>query len=308
MTSGKPSRPVIWRLSDGKAGHDTQSKGLAEALARLAQCTICDILVTAYSPSILDYINKRFDAGVQYPDPDIIVGAGHGTHIPALQAKRARGGLTIVLMKPTLPLAWFDYCLIPKHDRPAGRDNVIITTGVLNTVVHTTAHSAGEGLVLIGGPSRHFDWDPDSLIMQLQLIVSRQPHIHWTITDSPRTPDSTLGRISEQGWANIDIIPFKDCGTETLQNLYARAGNIWVSTDSISMVYESLASGARVGLLEVPQRQESRVSLAMKSLIEDGLLTSFAAWRSTNTMLTPKYTMNEAARCAGILLQRGIFV
>ena len=136
--------------------------------------------------------------------------------------------------------------------------------------------------------------------MQLQLIVSRQPHIHWTITDSPRTPDSTLGRISEQGWANMDIIPFKDCGTATLQNLYARAGNIWVSTDSISMVYESLASGARVGLLEVPQRQESRVSLAMKSLIE--------AWRSTNTMLTPKYTMNEAARCAGILLQRGIFV
>ena len=308
MTSDKSSSPVIWRLSDGKAGHDTQSKGLAEALNRLVRCDIFDISVAAKPLSIIDYIRKRFTPGAHIPAPNIIIAAGHSTHIPLLIAKRARGGRIIVLMKPTLPISWFDYCLIPKHDHPPARNNVVITTGALNTVLHSTGHRPEKGLVLIGGPSRHFDWNIESLIEQLQLLITQQADIHWTITDSPRTPDATLVRISEQGWSNIDIIPFKACDPVKLNGLYADAGIIWVTEDSISMVYESLTSGAIVGLLEVPQKKESRVSLAMKSLIDEGLLTSFQHWRRTNKMQKPDYLINEADRCAEILIQQGIFI
>ena len=307
MTSDKSSSLVIWRLSDGKAGHDAQSKGLAEALNRLVHCDIFDINVAEKSYSIIDYTRKRFTPGAHFPAPHIIIGAGHSTHVPLLIAKRARGGRTIVLMKPTLPIAWFDYCLIPKHDHPPARNNVIITMGALNTVLRSTEHKSEKGLVLIGGPSRHFNWNIEYLIEQLQLIITQQAGIHWTITDSPRTPDATLIRISEQGWSNIDIIPLKACDPDKLHGLYADAGIIWVTEDSISMVYESLTSGALVGLLEVPKKKISRVSLAMKSMIDEGLLTSFQSWRGINKMKIPDYSFNEAARSAEILVQQGIF-
>ncbi|MEE8321362.1 MAG: ELM1/GtrOC1 family putative glycosyltransferase [Gammaproteobacteria bacterium] len=306
MTSDNPSNSVIWRLCDGKAGHETQSKGLAEAINRLSPCEIYDIHVTNRPASIFDFIQKRFPPGENLPNPRIIIGAGHGTHISLLNAKRARSGLTIVLMKPTFPMAWFDYCLIPKHDHPPDRDNVISTRGALNSVTPATKHMPDAGLVLIGGPSRHFNWDPESLIGQLQPIITQRPERYWTITDSPRTPETTLKRISEQGWKNIDIIPFTECNSSRLHNLYAKAGTIWVSEDSISMVYEALTSGAKVGLLEVPQKKPNRVSIEMKSLLDEGLLTSFMSWHKTNKMKPADHPINEAVRCAKILLQRGL--
>jgi mitochondrial fission protein ELM1 len=307
LTSDKSSSPVIWRLSDGKAGHEAQSKGLAEALNRLVRCDTFDISVAEYTFSIVDYACKRFTPGAHIPAPHIIIGAGHSTHIPLIVAKRARGGRTIVLMKPSLPMSWFDYCLIPKHDHPPTRNNVITTIGALNTVLYSTEHKPEKGLVLIGGPSRHFYWNTENLIEQLQFIITQQVDVHWTITDSPRTPDGTLIRILEQGWPNIDIVPFNACDSENLHNLYANAGTIWVTEDSVSMVYESLSSGAIVGLLEIPRKNESRISNAMKSLIEEGLLTSFQSWHRANKMQIPDYSINEATRCAEILIQREIY-
>ena len=48
-----------------------------------------------------------------------------------LSAKNTKKGKIVVLMKPSLPISFFDLCLIPKHDRPKTRKYVIETNGAL---------------------------------------------------------------------------------------------------------------------------------------------------------------------------------
>src|SRR5690606_9436172 len=101
--------------------------------------------------------------------PHLIVAAGHATHLPALAARRARGGRAIVLMRPTLPTPLFDLCLVPEHDllSLSGRLNrfrVVPTRGVLNPFEASADADQTTGLVLIGGPSKHHGWsDVDML-------------------------------------------------------------------------------------------------------------------------------------------------
>ena len=125
---------VVWRLLDGKPGHESQSLGLARALERLTSVSVHDLPVRDIAAGPFGWLLRRFPAGRDLPDPDLIIGAGHATHWPLLCARRARGGRAVVLMKPSLPKRWFDRVVAPEHDgvRPGG--NVIVTRGVLNAM------------------------------------------------------------------------------------------------------------------------------------------------------------------------------
>jgi len=81
------------------------------------------------------------------------------------------------------------------------------------------------------------------------------------------------------------------------------ADEVWVSEDSVSMIYEALSSGARVGLLPVPRlKPNSRVLRGIDELIEQRFLTPFSVWQNAGHLRTAPETLNEAARCAGIVL------
>lgn len=109
---------TIWRFSDGKRGHENQSLGLAEALCRLSPCQVETLHIERGWPHAFAWLTGRFAPGDGLPKPDLLVGAGHATHWPMLAARRAHGGRIAVLMKPSLPLAWFDWVIAPSHDFP----------------------------------------------------------------------------------------------------------------------------------------------------------------------------------------------
>jgi hypothetical protein len=293
----------IWRITDEKAGHDSQSIGLCNAIERLKACERFDI---ASEPALSSYKNlllKQFPLGQGLPDPDIIIGAGHSTHLPMLCAKRARGGKTMVLMQPSLPLSFFDVCIIPKHDQPAHKENVITTYGAINPIKFNESKSADTGLILIGGPSRHYYWNNEAILSQIKQIVTNSPDIHWTIADSPRTPKTTLTGIADL--ANVDVLNFAETKSKTVREFIFKAGNIWVSKDSVSMIYESLSSGAAVGLLDLEQKNDNRISDAINNLINNEQLTYFEMWKNTNKLIPASLKFKEADRCASILLERG---
>jgi mitochondrial fission protein ELM1 len=122
-------RLVIWRFSDKKPGHDNQSLGIAEAMAEEIKCEIHSLTPIGPVMALLSFVTGRAFANEPYPDPDLILGAGHATHLSMLAARRSRGGRVIVLMTPSLPKKLFDLCLIPEHDRPGNGGNVIVTPG-----------------------------------------------------------------------------------------------------------------------------------------------------------------------------------
>ncbi|NIP74255.1 MAG: nucleoside-diphosphate sugar epimerase [Gammaproteobacteria bacterium] len=288
---------MIWRFTDGKPGHEGQSEGLANALAERLAVQVHTLAPPSALHAAAYWFNRRFPPARACPDPDLLVGAGHATHLPMLAARRARGGHIVVLMRPSLPCAWFDLCVIPEHDRPDPAANVLTTRGALNRITETGPKEAGLGLLLIGGPSAHYGWDEGRLAEQVRTVAAGDGR-HWRLTTSRRTPRSTVQRLRNLGLRNLEVVPAEQTGPNWLPRQLARAPTAWVTADSVSMVYEVLTAGAACGLLEVPARRASRVGEGVQQLVADGWVTPFGAWRSGEALASPPAEFNEARRCA----------
>jgi mitochondrial fission protein ELM1 len=274
-----------------------------QALEAITACSRYELAAPPAARALLGLITGRAPFAADLPDPDLIIGAGHGTHLAMLCARRARGGQTVVLMRPSLPLHLFDFCLIPEHDNPPARPNVIPTRGPLNTITPAARREKGAGLILIGGPSRHYRWDSNAMLEQVRALIA-DPERHWRISDSPRTPGDTRRDLAALAGAGREYIPYDRCAPGWLEEQMARAEVIWISRDSMSMLYEALTSGAAVGLLNVPSRRESRLTHAAGDLIEAGLVTPIQAWLSGAQPVPSPAPLNEARRCAALLLAK----
>jgi mitochondrial fission protein ELM1 len=207
----------------------------------------------------------------------------------------------VVLMKPGRSLELFDLCLIPAHDGvPPGR-NVVVTRGVLNSIVPSATQEDDRGLILIGGPSKHHRFSEQSILEQLHTVIRRSPDVRWTLTTSRRTPASLLPAIRARSLPRLDVVPCEATSPEWVPEQLARSGRVWVSEDSVSMVYEAITAGARVGVLEVPRLRRGRVVCGVEQLIAEGWLTPWRAWRDSGILPRPPQALNEAERCAEII-------
>lgn len=295
---------VIWRIVDGRRGHDNQSLGLVKALSRHIPCVSHDIPVSSFKPGLWHYLLKKYSPGDNLPKPHLIVGAGHGTHLHLLCAQRAHGGRTAVIMKPGFPAAFFDFCLIPDHDNPRITDSIIITRGALNAITPGGHHNPGCGLILIGGPSRHFGWDDNQLFEQIGLILKTSNNITWHITDSPRTPVSTINKLAGLNLKNVIFQPYKNTGVDWVTDQLLKSGYVWVTEDSMSMIYESLTAGAATGLLRVPLQQQGKLTNCILNLVNNNMITSYEDWKNGKQLSPPDDILDEANRCAEYLLEK----
>lgn len=303
MTAGTRSTPgttrdlVVWRVSDGKPGHDNQSRGLVAALARRRSVQEHVLEPLDARRAVWHLLRRRYPEAEALPSPDLIVGAGHATHGALLAARRARGGRTVVLMRPSLPLSWFDLCVIPAHDRPPQRANVLVTRGALNAVTPATAKDPDAGLILIGGPSRHYQWDAQNLLTQIRAITAAGSP-QWLVATSRRTPQATETALRELESERVRLVPWRDTEPGWLPDQLARASVVWISADSVSMVYEALTAGAACGLLHVPAKGRSRISRGIDQLVEQGWIVPYRQWQQGTALVPPREPFDEAGRCA----------
>lgn len=299
------NRPVIaWYLADGKPGHENQIGGLLQALACQVPVKTYDIAAPPGWCAALEWGIGIFSAAKGLPEPDIIVGAGHATHVPLLTARRARGGRTVVLMRPGLPSSWYDLCLIPEHDGVAPAANILLTRGVLNSVASGGIHHPARGLILLGGPSRHYNWDSSRILQQIETIAQQERDCQWVLSTSRRTPSLMLPLLRNLRLSNLEVFSYDVTPSSWVAEQLALAGQVWVSEDSVSMVYEALTSGAAVGVLSVPCKAWDRVVRGVDSLAEKGLVTPFTAWYQGQLLTVPSQQFNEAARCAQVIVKR----
>ena len=293
----------IWRFTDGKSGHDSQSNGLCAALGELSSINQFDLPVDSFINCLRNLLFKKFPKGNSLPNPDIIVGAGHGTHFSMLTARYIRKGKIIVLMKPSLPLNLFDTCIIPKHDCPPEKKNVIETTGALNSIKFNKNKTKQMGLILIGGLSNHYKWNNESIASQINEIISTNKKINWIVADSQRTPEKLMTMIETSNRKNINKLNFNDLPKKDIKELIYAAEIIWVSPDSISMIFESLTSGAFVGLLKIKENNKTRINKTIDYLILNNHVTTFSSWKKKNKLKNNNIKLDEARRCASIILK-----
>ena len=268
----------IWRLIDGKRGHEKQSLGLVLALSKLKKVTCDDIKVGHSVPTqIIQFLLGRFPPGKKFKKPNLIIGAGHRTHFSILAAKRAYGGKSIVLMKPSLPYFLFDLCLVSEHDKPPKKANIIATIGALNPLGLDGLHKKIplSHLILIGGPSSHYLWDNNLIIEQIEQIVKKgQRSIQqWILTTSPRTPKEFIKNLRERKLSDLKIYQFEDTKPGWVEEMLLASENAWVTPDSVSMTYEALSAGCRTYFFNLPpSKSNTKVKQSLQSLLKDGYI------------------------------------
>jgi mitochondrial fission protein ELM1 len=290
-------------ISDSRPGHENQSIGLAEAL-RLRTGAAVEVV---RFPANAGFWGKRSLACAVAAGggiPQLVIGAGHGTHFPLVAAARKFGAKSVVIMRPSLPAWCFDLCLVPRHDlanpRDAGR--VVTTRGALNRIAETPAVKTDTGVILIGGPSSHHTWDGAPLRAAIREIVQARPELAWTVGDSRRTPEGFINQLKECGAA---LMPHQQTQPGWLPTTLGAAREVWVTEDSVSMIFEALTAGARVGLLPMPVKNPAaRTVKAVNDLLTDGYVRTLAEWRLKPQTEGVTPVLHETARCAEVVLDR----
>ena len=293
----------IWKFTDEKQGHVSQSDGLIAAIRKSHDVIESVVDVNELPSALFMFFSWLFrKRPIIFPKgtPDLIVGAGHKTHASMLLASSLCGGKTIVLMKPSLPLRQFDYVVVPKHDQVQQKPNVIETLGALNTVPFVRGKNLQMGLMLIGGESKHYVWANEQVVKQIKQIVERDEKISWTLTTSRRTPESFSQMLDGLG---VEVVPFEETDAVWLREKYKSSGRIWVTPDSVSMVYESLSSGAMISVFSLaPSKAPSRVRNGLEQLIINKTVCSFEGWERDAEHKRVPSEFNESERVANIIL------
>lgn len=290
----------IWVLTDGKLGHANQTEGLVEALANYRQIKITRPPLATSSQAIWMWLLKRCVKKNDQKSPDLIIGTGHQTHLSLLAYKKCFGGKAVVMMSPSLPHGLFDLCFIPRHDNPRKKDNVIETLGAINRVIpNKSSHTENTGLILLGGPSKHYQWKSSKVVKQIQKLLIENPRTQWIIASSRRTPITLHDEIKAQ-FPELELIFPEHTSLNWLSQKMLEVQQIWVTADSISMIYEALTSGAQTGILELDYDKPSRITKEMNRLLSEGIALSLED--PEQVLLT--FSLYEADRCAKLLLEK----
>ena len=292
-------------LSDGRAGHENQSLGLAEALRRRTgadvECVRLDL-----GRGLFARVKQARQLVAGRECPQLLISAGHRTHVPLLLAARKFHAKAVVIMKPSLSSWLFDLCLMPRHDLHGGKagGRIVSTHGALNRLPETFGEKTSAGVILIGGPSKHHDWSGAPLLAAIKEIVLRQPGLAWTVANSRRTPGRFLDEVAKLGLA-IEIIPHEKTTPGWLPSVLVSAHDVWVTEDSTSMIFEAITARANVGLLPLPAKHPGdRMVRAVDDVVAAGYAVRFADWLTTNHLPASVAPLHEAGRCADEILNR----
>ena len=178
----------------------------------------------------------------------------------------------------------------------------ILTRGALNRVPEELPAKEARGLVLLGGPSKHHGWDGAVLAPMIARVIAARPELEWVVADSRRTPDGFLRGLALPAGVRATKVPHQETAPGWLAGELARAGVVWATADSVSMVHEAVTAGAATGVLPAPAARGGdggRPARAVRGLVTAGLAVEFP-----DEPRTPGERFHEAARCADWIVTR----
>jgi mitochondrial fission protein ELM1 len=293
MKNTKQKKTVIWRLLDGKTGHEKQTLSLVNALKNETAIKTIDIK----NRNLLFLILFSMNELKKIQKPDFIIAAGHKTHMSLLYLKYIFGGKTILIMKPSMPCNWFDLCVIPEHDKFKGRGLIFWTKGVLVNTTNLINKEEQKGLILIGGISKHYIWDSEDVVNQIKKLLINNLSIYFILSPSRRTPKDFMMKINKLSFKNLKIHSTKQQNENWLKNQMNKKKYAWITEDSMSMIYESITAGQNVGLIGLKSQGKSRITDEVNRLKKEKVLFSNEnkSYKNNHKLHT---VINEANRCA----------
>ena len=311
--------PDCWILSDGKAGHENQSLGLAEALGRRSQVLRLSVKVPwRWLPPALwlaPLRAVRFQTSAPAPPwPELVIACGRTPAPVAAALRRASGGASFVvqIQDAKLPAEGFDLVVVPEHDRLRG-DNVLTSRGALTRVTPERLAAAAERFgpryaalarprvaVLIGGSSRAYRMTEDrarTLGEQLATLA-RRDGAGLMVTLSRRTPPAAAEAL-KSALAGSGAAIWDGGGENPYFGLLALADHLVVTGDSVSMACEAAGTGKPLHIAAL-DGGSPKFTRFHESLRQTGIARPF-----TGRLETWHYPpLAESARIAGEIRRR----
>ena len=300
---------TAWAVTTGEMGMRTQARGLAQAVAdQVVEKTVRGGWHTSPATPV-DRLAP--------PWPNIIISCGRRSARHALAARKASGGRTVAVhvQDPRLRAAEFDLIVAMEHDaiRPGG--NVIkVATALHDLTAENLAAAAGEWRerlaplgrplagVMIGGDlrGRPFSLDDGRALLTGLQRMKAGSGCALAITPSRRTPDATLALISEAFPGDPRVFLWDRSGDNPYRGILALADRLVVTSDSVSMVSEALATPHPV---EVFDLGFARHVGFVQDLVDRGLVRRFEGDPTPPATAGPVNATLEAAAAVRVLLQ-----
>ena len=289
-------------VSDGKAGHRSQAAGLYQAVQRISGQSVTFQEISIEQLPLLalckGIISGRLKALEQAPD--YIFGVGSHTQLRVLLLGKAYPqAKTVILMKPNFPVSWFDYSIIPEHDAVPESEKVIVTQGALNPIVNEQRHQQNRILIALGGSSKRHQWNDQKVLSAVQQIAEANLQAEIILTTSRRTPKAFLEQLQAQPFAGqLQIFPVEQTPQGWIFEEMQQAEAVWVTEDSVSMIYEALTAGCRVGVIQIDRLKKDRITQSVDLLLTRGI----AAECLSLAQLPEPNAFKEAERAASIMV------
>ncbi len=267
-------------LTDGKAGHENQSK----ALARLLGCAfdVCEVQFRSRFCKSLSYLLDRagvrltrFFVGADGAPLDVrewaergyraVIGTGSGTFYAAKAFARRMGLPCAVVLYPRgYQLSSFDCILAPSFDRPKPAANVVeipvnlvasdadfYARGVADfrahyakTVGRPPADRPKAVAVIVGGPNKRSTMTPEWMREKLDAIFAdgADRGVEFWVTTSRRTPPEVEAVVDSYPWTYRLL--FSRDHFNPIPAFVSLAERLCVTAESTGMLSEACTFGS----------------------------------------------------------------
>lgn len=281
-------RASAWVMSDGRAGHEAQTLGIAEALGlspqlrRVAPRQIFAFLAP-YGPIDPREAPSRPESPIAPPYPDILIAAGRRT-LPYLRhVRRASKGaaFTVFVNDPRTGASTADVIVAPRHDALKGA-NVVSALTPANRITRARLASARErpdprvaalpaprAAILVGGNSRHYRFckkDAVKLAEIARAILAQGASVMATV--SRRTPAAVAQALREALCGERGFL-WDGRGDNPYVSMLASAETILVTADSVNMLGEAAATGTPIYFYE-PSGGHPKIAAYLEGLAAHG--------------------------------------
>ena len=281
-------------LSDTKTGHLRQSEGVAKLISQQladrgikTRLTIQEVKFRRQKSGFILGWLSRFSGKYQGQGraarylryaltleswqslislrPDIIISAGGALSAVNYFLAKENQAKSVVLMRPAnLSLKKFDLAIIPRHDQPIRRSNLVVTEGALNLIdadylSQKTKKLEQSGLlkgplrnlcigVLIGGNSKKFFLSPE-VVSDLSREIKKSAQrldadilISTSRRSSPEVEDVIRNEFINYERCKLLVIGRQNNNPDVVGAILGSSSVIVSSPESISMISEAVSA------------------------------------------------------------------
>ena len=285
-----PKRILI--VSDGKAGHENQSRALCAGLG--VSCEVTRLAYHSRAAKAASYLwdrlglrsRKGFDLTPYEGKFDAVIGTGSSTFYPVKVLARKLKVPAAAVLYPRGYRLDFDCIVAPEFDRPPALPNIV---QLPVNLTHTNADFYEKGVaafrqrhtparpavgLIIGGPNPFARMEADDMARQFDRIFAATEGCERWITTSRRTPHAVEDLVDRLPF-DFKLIFSRD-QFNPIPAFVMLCETLFVTSDSTGMISEAVTRGnARVEILMNLRRQHSKFSRLVQNLERDDYVHVF---------------------------------